>query len=80
MTMLNLHPKIKAALLAYVVIAAGVVGAWAQGTLSQSEMVSALVAGAITVVTGYLKTDTSAIAWPIDDLPVADGDDNLAER
>jgi ABC-type uncharacterized transport system permease subunit len=57
--MLNLHPKIKAALAAYIGIVAVAVAGWLQGTLSQSEMISALIAGAVTVVTGYLKSDTS---------------------
>jgi hypothetical protein len=58
--MLNLHPKIKAALAAYIGIVAVAVAGWLQGTLSQGEMISALIAGAVTVITGYLKTDTSA--------------------
>lgn len=72
--MLNLHPKIKAALIAYVGIAAVAIGGWAQGTLSQSEMVAALVAGAFTVLTGYLKTDTTP-APPVD----PDTDSNAGE-
>lgn len=76
--MFDLHPKIKAALLAYIGIAAVAVGGWAQGSLSQSEMISALIAGAITVVTGYMKSSGATIPLPPDKDPGADGDDAAA--
>lgn len=52
----ELHPKVKAAVLAYIVIAAGGVASWAAGEITSGALLGLLGGGLVTVGTAYLKS------------------------
>jgi len=63
---MNLHPKVKAALVAAVGVIAAAIGAYLNGTVDGEGAVALVVSGLVPVIAGYLKSAPEAPPAQVD--------------